>query len=208
MDLLWERMDCREKKLHMNEKKFDPEKLHKLNDPERLTDIPPLYLWEKLDPEITGEAVVVDVGAGTGFFSVPFADFVRNGKVYACDISDKMISWMKENVCQENSNIYPLKMQEHKIPLETGSTDLVLMINLYHEIENPELLLAESFRILKSKGKICIVDWKKEEMSQGPPLHIRYVSGTVKSHLAAAGFGLIGRDESLPKHFLVFGGKP
>ena len=48
--------------------KFDPEKMEKLNDPERLNDIPPDFIWEKLDVRTPG--TLVDLGAGTGFFSL------------------------------------------------------------------------------------------------------------------------------------------
>ena len=58
----------------MNDKRFDPKKLHKLNNPDRLLDLPPQYIWDKLNLQLTGADTFVDIGAGTGFFSIPFAD--------------------------------------------------------------------------------------------------------------------------------------
>jgi len=51
----------------MNEKKFDPQKLQKLNNPQRLIDIPPDFVRGKLNIETA--AVLVEIGAGTAFFS-------------------------------------------------------------------------------------------------------------------------------------------
>ncbi len=70
----------------MNEKKFDPKKLDKLNNPQRLLDIPIEFIWNKI--HLPDPVVLVDIGAGTGFFSVPFLKDVKNGKIFACDTSD------------------------------------------------------------------------------------------------------------------------
>ena len=98
----------------MNEKKFDPKKLHKLNNPARLIDIPVEYIWSKMN--IVRPDVFVDIGAGTGFFSIPFLNYVKHGKIIACDISDSMIQWMKTNISSQYPNIVPLAMTESGVP--------------------------------------------------------------------------------------------
>ena len=185
----------------MNEKKFDPKKLHKLNNPSRLIDIPVEYIWSKIS--ILRPDVLVDIGAGTGFFSIPFLDYVQDGKIFACDISDSMIQWMKTNITPQYPNIVPLAMEESTVPLEDGIADLVYMINLHHELDNPQAILEESFRILKNDGSIFIVDWKKEEMAEGPPQHIRYLPEKVKDQLVSAEFANVHIFNEMPKHFLV-----
>ncbi len=185
----------------MSEKKFDPKKLKKLNDPNRLLDISPEFIWSKLN--IIKPEVLVDIGAGTGFFALHFLDFMDKGKIFACDISDIMIQWMRENICKENPGIIPMKTEENKLPLEDGIADLVYMINLHHELEKPEKILQESFRVLKQYGKIFIVDWKKENMDQGPPLRLRYLPEQVKAQLIDAGFDHVLICNDMPKHFLL-----
>ena len=189
----------------MSEKKFDAKKLHKLNNPQRLVDIPVDYIWSKI--ERAAPEVFVDVGAGTGFFSVPFLKYLKNGKIFACDTSATMIEWMTMNVCPQYPDIVPLKMPESVIPLEDGIADLVYMINLHHELEKPQAILEESSRILKKNGALFIVDWKKEEMSEGPPLHIRYSPRQVQAQLASAAFKNVHIFDEMPKHFLVVGEK-
>ncbi|MFH0975813.1 MAG: class I SAM-dependent methyltransferase [Spirochaetota bacterium] len=189
----------------MNEKKFDPQKLQKLNDPRRLTDIPPDYIWEKLHIEKPG--VFVEIGAGTAFFSVAFFQKFGPSIVYACDISEVMINWIKENVSSKYPGIIPVKTEEHTVPLDDEIADLVFMINLHHELDNPSLSLGEACRILKPGGKIFIVDWKKEDMPEGPPVRIRCLPENVKEQMVKAGFKDIVVYNELKKHFLIVGVK-
>jgi ubiquinone/menaquinone biosynthesis C-methylase UbiE len=189
--------------VHSN--KFDPKKLKILNDPQRLMDIPPDYIWEKLNIEKPG--VFVDLGAGTAFFSIAFLQKYKPLKVYACDSSEVMIDWVKENVIPEYPDIIPIKTEEYSIPLEDGIADLAFMINLHHELDNPPLTLDELNRILKPDGKILIADWKKEDMSEGPPMEIRCLPEQVKEQLVNAGFNQVEFYTDLPKHFLVVGKK-
>ena len=189
----------------MSEKKFDPKKLHKLNNPERLKDIPPEYIWNKLN--MVNPETLIDIGAGTGFFSIPFLRYIKIGKIFACDISDIMIQWMKENICQQYPNIVPVKMEENIVPLKDGIADLLYMINLHHELEKPEEMLKESMRLLKNNGKIFISDWKKEEMPEGPPFHLRYSPEKVHAQLTSSGFKNISIDNEMPKHFLIIAEK-
>ena len=187
----------------MTEKKFNPKKLQKLNDPRRLMDIPPTYIWDKLNMENPDK--IVEIGAGTGFFSIAFLQQSNTATLYACDLSDTMIDWVKENVAPQYPHIIPLRAEEHAVPLDDGTADLVYMINVHHELEDPMLTLEEAHRIAKPDGKIFIVDWKKEDMAEGPPKGIRYLPETVKDQLRHAGFEHVAIYNELPKHFLVIG---
>jgi ubiquinone/menaquinone biosynthesis C-methylase UbiE len=189
----------------MNDKKFDPKKLQKLNNPQRLLDIPPDYVWGKLHIEKPG--VFVEIGAGTAFFSVAFLQKSIDSTIYACDLSEVMITWMNENISPRYPNIIPVKAEEYTVPLADGIADLVFMINLHHELDNPSLTVEESNRILKPDGKIFVVDWKKEDMPEGPPAKIRFLPEQIKEQLLNAGFKQVNIYNELPKHFLVVGEK-
>ncbi|MGA9537072.1 MAG: class I SAM-dependent methyltransferase [Desulfobacterales bacterium] len=189
----------------MNEKKFDPKKLQKLNNPQRLIDIPPEYICNKLD--IKKPDVLVEIGAGTAFFSIAFLQYLKPSSMYACDISDIMINWVNENVLPKHPHIIPVKSEEHFVPLDDKIADLVFMINLHHELDNPLQTVEESYRILKPGGEIFIVDWKKEDMPEGPPEKIRSLPEQVKNELIKSGFSDVKIFNKLPKHFLVVGKK-
>ena len=191
--------------MNMDEKKFDPQKLHKLNNPERLRNVPPEYIWKKLN--IVDANIIIEIGAGTGIYSIEFLRLANAQKLYACDISDTMLNWMTENVVPKHPRIIPFKTEESRIPLDDGIADLVFMINLHHELDNPPQMLKEANRLLKPGGKIFIADWRRQDMPEGPPTHIRYTATQVKEELEAAGFNSITVDETLPKHFLIIAGK-
>ncbi|RMD74188.1 MAG: class I SAM-dependent methyltransferase [Lentisphaerae bacterium] len=185
--------------------KFDPAKLEKLNDPQRLQDIPPQLIWERLGSIRCH--TLVEIGAGTGVFSSAFQKLCAAQRVFACDTEPGMVSWMEQNLVPKCPAILPVLTEETKLPLDDASADLVFMINVHHELDDPAAILAETFRILKSPGKIFIVDWRKEATTQGPPSRIRYTPERVREQMMAAGFTELAIWNDLPKHFLVSGSK-
>lgn len=188
------------------EKKFDPKKLAKLNDPRRLEYLDPEIIWEKVAVE--NPSVLVDIGAGTGFFALLFGGKMNKGRVYACDISDAMLAWMKDNLPAESRGVViPVKMEESSVPLPDSTADLVYMINLYHELEEPLGILKEAGRLLKDGGKLMIIDWKKEETLEGPPLVIRVPEEMIKDQMLASGFVNVARHAVLPYHNFLIGEK-
>ena len=187
----------------MEEHKFNPEKLSNLNNPKRLIDIPPEWVWSKLG--IKKPDVLVDIGAGTAFFSVAFLELVKPSTIYACDHSDIMIDWVRENVTPQYPAIIPVKTQDHAVPLDDGIADVVYTINLHHELDDPDRTVEESYRILKPSGAVFIIDWKKEAMAQGPPVHKRCSPEQVKEQLSRAGYRTVDVFDELEKHFLVVG---
>lgn len=187
-------------------RKFDPKKLAKLNDPKRLEYLNPDLIWEKAG--LQNPSVLIEIGAGTGFFPRLFGEKMKEGKVYACDISDEMLLWMQENLPSESKGrVIPVKMEESSVPLPDAMADLVYMINLHHELEQPQKILGEARRLLKSAGKLLIIDWKKEEMPEGPPIEIRVDEEIIASQMLGAGFRDIIRYAVLPYHHFLVGKK-
>lgn len=190
----------------MIEKKFDTSKLDRLNNPERLRLTPPDKIWEKLD--LQEPRTAVDVGAGTGFFSIPFLEKMGSEAIiYALDISQIMVDWMTAHVVPVHQRIRPGLMGESSIPLEDNSVDLALLFYLYHELEDPRKMLREVRRILKPGGKAAILDWRAEAMPEGPPLEIRVTPKRIREDLESCGFRNILEDRSMEKHDLLIGQK-
>ena len=187
-------------------KKFDPKKLAKLNDPKRLEYLNPDLIWEKAG--LKNPSVLIDIGAGTGFFALLFSEKMKKGKVYACDISDEMLSWMEDNLPPESKGkVIPVKMEESSVPLFDNMADLVYMINLHHELEQPQKVLREALRLLRRGGKLLIVDWKKEQTPEGLPLEIRVTEEAIQSQMLKAGFRDIIKYAVLPYHHFLVGEK-
>ena len=189
----------------MTDKKFDPRKLNKLNNPQRLVDIPPDFIADRLRNK--KPQTLVEIGAGTAFFCIAFREQLKPSTIYACDVSDLMLAWVRENVVPTYPDIVPVKSAESSVPLDDGIADLVFMINLHHELDDPALTVGEAFRLLKPGGEIFIVDWKRKDMPEGPPQEIRHVPEHVQAELVHAGLEGVSIYDDLPKHFLVAGKK-
>lgn len=190
----------------MTDIKFDPKKLKKLNNPQRLKDIPLKYIQNQLG--MTAPKVMVDLGAGTAFFSLAFLRQFSPETIYSCDLSETMIAWIRDNVTPDHPGIVPVKSEETSVPLEDGTADLVFMIALHHELEAPGRTLEEAFRLLKPHGIVLIIDWAKKEMTEGPPQAIRCRPEEVRDQLLKTGFTEPRIHDGLPKHFMVTGLKP
>lgn len=188
----------------MMEKKFNPKKIDRLNDPERLQYEPPDLIWDTL--KLKNPGVLIDVGAGTGFFSIPFSEKMEDGIVYACDTSDVMIEWMQENFPTNARNrVIPMKTTENGIDLPDGIADLVYMINLHHELHDPTRMLQETRRLLKKGGILLIIDWKKNGGGKGPSEEIRVPVEIVKAQMETTGFQDVRQYPVLKYHYFFTG---
>ncbi|MGL5416734.1 MAG: class I SAM-dependent methyltransferase [Clostridium sp.] len=140
--------------------KFDVKKLDKLNNPKRLDTLNLDLLLRELN--LDSNSVLVDVGTGTGFFAEAILNKMPDAICFGFDISKDMLSWIKENKSPDILSRFNVQlMEESKIPLADNFADLVFMIAVYHELENPRDLLKEASRVLKPNGKLLICDWKE-----------------------------------------------
>ncbi len=185
----------------MSEKKFDPKKLNKLNDPNRIRDIPPEIIFSFIDPNNIKFAL--DIGAGTGFFAKEFSSYLKDTYIIALDISMELLLWTKQHVCHFNKRIIPVKMDEYHIPVKNSSVDLVYMITLHHELADPIKILMEAKRVSKPNGRLLIIDWKKGYNLEGPPQHLKYEVQDVILQLKKVGYKKIKEVIDLPKHFMI-----
>jgi len=170
------------------DKSFDTSRRHRLHSPERHKLLPP-------DLTLVGLGLkpgdhMVDVGCGTGFFSLPAADIVgQTGSVTAVDPSPDMLRDLEERAREAGAAIRILNGRAGELPLEKGSATFGLMVNVLHEVERPEQALAELFRVLVPGGIAAVVEWRVGANSGGPPPQHRLPVPTLFALLRAAGFG-------------------
>ncbi len=182
--------------------KFNPAHAEKLMAPERKEFQDPDKVLQYLN---LGQcSVLVDVGCGPGWFALEAAKKMQpGGLVYGVDISEKMLALLKERAKAEGlTNVQAvLAEEEDEFPIPTESADVVLIANVYHEVDPASNFLGEIKRILKP-GSICmVVDWKKEETPVGPPVDERVDQQDVCEEFYAAGFVLAGTCEVGPYHY-------
>ena len=184
--------------------KFDLKKAGILDDPERVKILNPAIILEKLG--LTKEMIIADLGCGTGFFSIPVARRVK--KVFALDIQEEMLDILREKIKKEKiTNIEVILSGESYIPLSDKSVDILLMANVFHELEDKLSLLKEVKRVLKINGRLMIIDWKKIEMDFGPPFQERLYEKEVIDTYYGNGFMLLESSNIGPYNYLLIFGR-
>ena len=142
--------------------------------------------------------VVADVGAGTGFYARRLARAVApDGVVYANDIQPELLLILTERAGAEQiSNIIPILGTETDPKLPAGKLDWILMVDVYHEFQKPEPMLAALKRALKPTGRVALVEYRETTT------HIREEHRMSKEQVLAewlpAGFHLMEVIEDMP----------
>jgi ubiquinone/menaquinone biosynthesis C-methylase UbiE len=158
--------------------------------------------------QIADGSVVADLGAGAGWFTVRLALRVGpNGKVYAEDIQRPMIEAIDRRVKRENLRNVQMVFGTPSDPrLPENALDAVLIVDAYHEMEQPVVLLRNVVKSLKRDGRIGIIDFTRDGGGPGPPMDDRVDPEQVVRDATAAGLRLINREHFLRyQYMLVFG---
>jgi ubiquinone/menaquinone biosynthesis C-methylase UbiE len=154
-------------------------------------------------------SVVADLGAGGGWFTVRLARRVGpNGRVYAEDVQREMLEAIKRRMDREDLlDRVTLTLGSQLDPrLPANTVDAVLIVDAYHEMEQPVTLLRNVARALKPTGRIGILNFTKEGGGPGPPMEERVDAERVIRDAGAAGLRLIDRPNFLRyQYMLVFG---
>ena len=152
-------------------------------------------------------SVVADIGAGTGYYTFRIAPKVPQGKVYAVEIQDDAIKYLKDkSKALKNNNIIVVKGGTQSPNLPDNTIDLAIMVDVYHELLYPHEMLQAIRRSLKPNGKLLLLEYRGED----PKVLIKELHkmsiGQVNEELNANGFRLIEDGEFMPiQHFLVYG---
>jgi ubiquinone/menaquinone biosynthesis C-methylase UbiE len=144
------------------------------------------------------------LGCGTGYFTLPASQIIKNGLIYAIDIQTEMLETLHKKLKKRSTNnIHLVRSELHKLPIKCESLDIALLINALHELQDKQSILEEICRILKDNGKILVVDWKKEATQEkfGPPLQERISMIQAQRILENKYFKLIRKFSAGPHHY-------
>lgn len=181
----------------------DEHSFHWLSREERWLDERPELLINVLS--IRHGMKVADVGAGTGFMTIPLAKKVgRHGFVIATDLQPAMLDQI-HNRHDLPDNVYTILSTAYQSGLTANTFDLILLVDVYHEAPRPDLLLKDLKSALKSTGRLVLVEYRKEDPRV--PIHKdhKMTSVQIQRELHANGFRLIQQFEHLPwQHLLIF----
>jgi ubiquinone/menaquinone biosynthesis C-methylase UbiE len=182
--------------------RFDPQNLHKLDNPERRQVLPPELVLKHL--QLKKGHTLLDIGAGTGYFSIPATQLVgETGQVIASDISAVMLHELSLRVPEGTKNLVTILTENEILPLPDASVNTVLMAFVFHEIGNKEQILDEISRVLCTDGTLAVVEWIKTDSPMGPPSAERLAPEETTDHCLGRGFTYIRTVLLNPFHYLL-----
>jgi ubiquinone/menaquinone biosynthesis C-methylase UbiE len=143
------------------------------------------------------DAVVADLGSGTGFYTDDVAPHV--GTCYAVDVQSAMHDIYREKGLP--ATVETVTAEVADLPFADDSLDAAFSTMTYHEFATPESL-AELARVVRPGGRVVTVDWSADgDGDGGPPREERYALQDAVADLSAAGFR-VARAESRRETFV------
>ena len=148
--------------------KFDPRHADKLENPERLVELPPAKLVELL--RLTGAETVVDFGAGTGMYSIPLAAALPLGRVLAVDEQPELLDRLRAKLAAQPQtvNVEPVLSERGSVPLDDAVADRMLIVNVLHHVDDDPDALREIWRLLAPGGLLVAAEFARMERPVGP----------------------------------------
>jgi predicted methyltransferase len=185
---------------------------HSFRDAQRwaqVFDDPQRDTWQKPHEVIQAlalkpDAVVVDIGSGTGYFATRFARMLPKGRVYGLDTEPDMVKYLAERAQKDGLKNLTAVAATRSEPNLPEKADLVILVDVYHHVENRERYFGKLRASLKPDGRVAIIDYRPDA-PEGPPKNARIAPERVKAELGKAGYALAQEHGFLPnQYFLVF----
>ena len=185
---------------------------HGFGDAERwahVFDDPKRDAWQKPHQVIQAlalkpDAVVADIGAGTGYFAARLANMLPEGRVYAVDVEPDMVKYLGERAKREKlGNLVAVQAGAGDARLPEQA-DVILLVDVYHHIDQRDRYFRTLRASLKPGGRLAVIDFRMDSPA-GPPKAARIAPERVVAELKAAGYDLTQEHDFLPRqYFLMF----
>ena len=185
---------------------------HRFNDAEKWAkrfDDPKRDAWQKPHEVIEAlklkpDAVIADIGSGTGYFAVRFAHMAAQGRVYGVDTEPDMVKYLNERARREGLKNLQSVAAEPGNPRLPEKADLIILVDVYHHIDKREHYFKQLQASLKPGGRLAIIDFRLDS-PEGPPVAARIAPERVKKELLGVGYTLAQEHAFLPnQYFLIF----
>lgn len=191
-----------------------PADLHPFKDTEKyiaFLERPDRAKWQRPDAIVAalglaGNETVVDVGAGSGYFSFRLARALPRGTVIATDIQPEMVRHMHHKAMSQGIQNVLVVLGDGADPGVPPSADLVFVCDVLHHVPNQPLWLGKLASEMKPGARLVLVEFKEGKLPQGPPENLKLSRAKLLQLTKDAGLVL---DQEKPKllpyqTFLVF----
>jgi len=151
---------------------------------------------------------LVDFGAGGGGYALSAAKIVGDtGMVWALDIREESLSHLASAARVQRSN--NLRTVQCDLDSSTAtsvpdlSCELAVVSKILSQLKHPEYLVRQVWRVLKTGGRVLVVEWRAERTPLGPPLEQRLPEAKVTELFTKQGFKLLGPASTDAYHYGV-----
>jgi len=155
---------------------------------------------------LQADDVVADIGAGTGYFTLPVARRVPQGRVYAVDIQPEMLSLLRARVERAGlDNVVPVLGSVEDPALPEAEVDLIFIVDAYHEFSHPREMGQSLRAALRPGGLLVLVEYRGEDPTV-PIKRLHTMSEQqARREMEAIGLEWVRTEDDLPQqHVLVF----
>lgn len=161
-----------------------------LDSKQRESLIPPEALISQMP--IQKNHTLLDVGAGSGFFTLPMAERTSS-KVYAMDPDRRMLSIIEEKAKEKGlNNIELIQDYLENLSIQNDSIDFVMASLILHEVSSLSKGLSKIYEVLKTGGHLLCLEYEKDDLvTEGPPMSIRIGSEELEKVLSLIGFKVV-----------------
>jgi protein-L-isoaspartate O-methyltransferase len=154
---------------------------------------------------------VLDLGAGSGYYTMKLAEIVGDkGKVYAVDIQQEMLDIIRKRAKKANfTQIELIKNTERELKMAPESVDLILMVDVYHELSYPYEMTVDMVKALKPGGRMVFVEFRLEDDNVPIKLVHKMSEKQVLKEMAGHPLRHVETQRHLPwQHVIIFEKKP
>ncbi|MCC6622357.1 MAG: class I SAM-dependent methyltransferase [Deltaproteobacteria bacterium] len=186
---------------------------HRFDDAERWSavfDDPERDEWQQPDLVVSRVVTrpsmrIVDLGAGTGYFTLRFARAVPDGEVIAVDLESTLLRHIDQRASKDglsNVRTWLGAADDPQLDDWRGKLDRIFLCNTYHHIPDRPAYFAKLANLLTRDGRIVIVDFRPSS-PKGPPRELKVSVETVVAEMEEAGLVLVERYDGLPDQYLL-----
>jgi len=156
--------------------------------------------------DLKPNAVIADIGAGSGYYSFRIAKKYPSSKALAVDIQQEMLNYITSKAAAEKiTNVVPHLGSIKSIQMPPETIDAALFVDAYHEFSHPYEMMTSIFNALRPGGIVYLLEYRAEDPKVPIKSLHKMTQAQAKKEMNLVGFNWVETKNDLPwQHFLIF----